>query len=387
MNASCPAANFTNLAANVTATNASVTGGNACLVVNRVDPVLTKAFTPATIDQGGTSTLVFTLTNAGTNPAQAGINFTDTLPAGVTVAGTPNVQSNCPAGGALVNNPAFVTTGAASITVTGAAMTAATASCEIRVNVTAAAPGAYTNTAANIAGAANVNTTGLTATLTVQSVPPLTKAFGRRPCRVGGTSTLVFTINNTAAGAVNRAGISFTDTLPAGIAIANPPVPTTNGNCGAPAFTAANNTQPFTAANVSGERGPDVHDHAHDPRRDRGCRHQRQRQHHRVHRRAEQRRQPEHHGDRRADDRQGLRAGVDRGRRHLDDHLHASPTRTRPRRSRARASPTRSPTWSINGGRRGGRHVYRRGRQRLHRGQHEPRLHRPHDGRPTARAR
>ena len=46
-------------------------------------PALTKAFAPATISQGGVSTLTFTLTNGAGNPAQSGINFTDTLPANV----------------------------------------------------------------------------------------------------------------------------------------------------------------------------------------------------------------------------------------------------------------------------------------------------------------
>ena len=39
---------------------------------------------PPAIDQGGVSTLTFTLTNGAGNPAQSGINFTDTLPANVT---------------------------------------------------------------------------------------------------------------------------------------------------------------------------------------------------------------------------------------------------------------------------------------------------------------
>ena len=57
---------------------------------------LTKAFAPATISQGGISTLTFTLANGAGNPAQSGINFTDTLPANVVIAGTPNVTSSCP---------------------------------------------------------------------------------------------------------------------------------------------------------------------------------------------------------------------------------------------------------------------------------------------------
>jgi len=98
------------------------------LLVTSTDTVQVDA--PTAIDVGGTSTLTFTITNGAGNPAQSGINFTDNLPANVVVAGTPNIQSNCPAGGALANNPAFVTAAAASstITVTGLAMSAAVAS-------------------------------------------------------------------------------------------------------------------------------------------------------------------------------------------------------------------------------------------------------------------
>ena len=51
---------------------------------------------------GGTSTLTFTLTNGAGNPAQAGINFTDTLPANVVVAAAPNVTTTCPSGTGVV---------------------------------------------------------------------------------------------------------------------------------------------------------------------------------------------------------------------------------------------------------------------------------------------
>ncbi len=255
LNASCagnPAA-FTNLAANVTTTNATNGSSDQCLVVSRVNSVLTKAFAPATIDQGGTSTLVFTLANSGSNPAQSGINFTDTFtPGGVLVAGTPSVQSNCPAGGALVPSPAFVSTGAASITVTGAAINAGVASCEIRVNVTSNVPGTYLNTnAANISGTANVTTAGLSAQLVVQALPVLTKAFGSASLGLGQTTTLAFTLDNSA-GPVSRSGISFSDALPAGLEVANPPAATTSAGCVAPTLAGTADTSTTPGATTVG---------------------------------------------------------------------------------------------------------------------------------------
>jgi uncharacterized repeat protein (TIGR01451 family) len=252
VNASCPAAAFTNAAASVTTTAANNTSTDQCLVVTRTNASLGKAFAPNTIDAGGTSTLVFTITNSGTNPAQSGINFTDTLPVGVAVAGTPTVQSNCPAGGAEVNNPAFVGATAGAITVTGAAMNAGVASCDVRVNVTAPAAGTFNNTnAANISGAANVTTTGVAATLTVQALPTITKAFGAANIGIGQVTTLAFTLDNTA-GPVNRSGLSFSDALPAGLQVANPPAATTSAGCQAPTLTGTANASTTIGASSVG---------------------------------------------------------------------------------------------------------------------------------------
>ena len=252
VNASCPAAAFTNAAASVTTTAANNTSVDQCLVVTRTNASLAKVFAPSTIDAGGTSTLVFTITNSGTNPAQTGINFTDTLPVGVALAGAPNVQSNCPAGGAEVNNPAFVATAAGLITVTGAALNPGVASCDVRVNVTAPAAGTFNNTnAANISGAANVATAGVNATLTVQALPTITKAFGAASIGIGQVTTLAFTLDNTA-GPVSRPGLSFSDALPAGIEVANPPAATTSAGCQAPTLTGTANASTTIGASSVG---------------------------------------------------------------------------------------------------------------------------------------
>ena len=93
---------------------------------------------------------------------------------------------------------------------------------------------------------AHIDTTAASGTLTVRAQPTLTKAFAGATVGIGQATTLTFTVDNTGANAVARAGLSFTDTLPAGITIANPPAPTAGASCGAPTFTAANGTQPFT---------------------------------------------------------------------------------------------------------------------------------------------
>ena len=102
---SATAGAYVNGAAQVTAISGMTNGvTNQTLTVTQA--ALTKAFAPATINQGGVSTLTFTLANGAGNPAQSGINFTDTLPANVVIAGTPNVtQSSCPSAPAWSRRP------------------------------------------------------------------------------------------------------------------------------------------------------------------------------------------------------------------------------------------------------------------------------------------
>ncbi|HEY0249851.1 MAG TPA: hypothetical protein VGC45_16490 [Gryllotalpicola sp.] len=110
-------------------------------------PQLDKSFDPATIKQGQSATLTFTITNTSELAAKDGWSFTDTLPDGLSVTG-PAASTTCAAGS--VTAPA----GAASIGVTGN-LNAGQASCTVTVHVTSDTVGSYTN------GPDNVTTTGL----------------------------------------------------------------------------------------------------------------------------------------------------------------------------------------------------------------------------------
>ena len=123
-------------------------------------PTLTKAFSPTTINAGGTSTLTFTITNGAGNPAQSGINFTDTLPTNVVVA-TPNGVSNT-CGGTVT-----ATAGSGSLSLSGGTMSSGTATCTIAVNVTSGTAGSYVNGAGNISGLAKLINGVTNQTLTV----------------------------------------------------------------------------------------------------------------------------------------------------------------------------------------------------------------------------
>lgn len=207
--------NVTGLSGAVTALTAS-----AALTVQAV--VLDKAFIPNTIVAGGTSVLRLTITNGSGTPAQAGVNITDTLPAGVTVSGAVTTPQ---CGGAI--------TGAAgTITVTGATLALGTGACQINVTVTSAAAGVYTNTTGNITAsvggsAAGINTNGINAVLTVGGVA-LTKGFGNSTVDTGTAVVLTFTLTNST-GNPAQTGLAFTDTFATNLAIANN---TTTNTCG-----------------------------------------------------------------------------------------------------------------------------------------------------------
>src|SRR3984893_15442662 len=177
-----------------------------------VPPTLNKAFSPATINAGGTSTLTITLSNPNTTAASLTMPFTDTLPTGVVVSG--NAGNTC--GGAVT-----ATAGSSAVTLTGGAIPV-NGSCVLTVDVVAASGGNYINSLAvgALVTSNGTNAAPAVATLTVNSStvfrPTLGKAF--RKCRraAGGTSTLTITLNNPNNAAATLS-TPLIDTLPSGV--------------------------------------------------------------------------------------------------------------------------------------------------------------------------
>jgi hypothetical protein len=178
-----------------------------------------------------------------------GIQFSDTLPAGLVVA-TPNQLSNS-CDGTVTAVP-----GSSTISLTGGDLGAAVqlrprgiklmnsrgggargvklmqqpsanGSCFISVEVQATSTGTLNNTTGVIS--ANESGAGVasnTASLTVQAAPVVTpptasKAFGAASFALNGTTSLTFTITNpnTSTSLVN---VSLNDTLPAGLVVTAP---------------------------------------------------------------------------------------------------------------------------------------------------------------------
>jgi uncharacterized repeat protein (TIGR01451 family) len=142
------------------------------------------------------------------------VGFTDTLPAGLTVA---NGTSAPCGGGALTEN------GGNTIALAGATI-AASGTCTFSTTVTGTTAGTKNNITGAVAstngGTGGTASASLTVTATV--VPPtIAKSFGPAQVDVNGTTTLAFALTNPNSASV-LTGVGFTDTLPSGLVVATP---------------------------------------------------------------------------------------------------------------------------------------------------------------------
>lgn len=216
--------NSVNLATNeLGATSATA---NATLLVV-APPTISKAFSPTSIFVNGTfSQLTFTIHNPNSSGTLTGVGFSDPLPSGLQVDSTPGVTvTSC---GGSVNTSSF-TAGATTLNVSNAAVAVGT-DCTIRVNIIGTTAGAKNNTTGAITsteGGTNNGASGTaSATLNVFTAPQIAKSFGASFIPVGGTTTVTFTITNPAANPGALTTITFIDSLPSGMVVVNPPVPT-----------------------------------------------------------------------------------------------------------------------------------------------------------------
>lgn len=187
-------------------------------------PTVAKAFSPATIGMGQTSTLTVTLTNPNAT-AITGAAFTDTYPANVATAVTPNASTTCASG--------IVGSTAGSVSLSGATIPPG-GSCTVSIDVTSSVVNlaGYVNTiAAGAVTTANAgsNAAPASATLVVNATPTIAKSFAFNPAT--GVATMSITITNNDTVAISA--LSFTDLFPTGMTTANPPAVTPAVPCGA----------------------------------------------------------------------------------------------------------------------------------------------------------
>ncbi|MER5495186.1 hypothetical protein [Streptomyces sp. NPDC002490] len=171
-----------------------------------VTPQLDKAFVPASITEGSTSTVTFTVTNTTELAAKNGFGFTDTLPAGVTVAATPNAATTC--GSGTVDASA----GGSTIGLTDGSLAAGEASCTITVDVTSTTPGLYVNEPSDLTPT-GVNPPGpATLRVTVPGAPTIAKAAAESTFTPGQTIHYTYTVTNPSDQPLND--VTVTDNGP-----------------------------------------------------------------------------------------------------------------------------------------------------------------------------
>jgi mucin-19 len=213
--------NYTFTSTAVTSTNGGTGATAASTLVVAPSPFITKSFTPAKINVGGTSTLTFTLSNI-VSLGLFGITFSDALPAGLVVAGTPALSNTC--NGTITG----ATANSTSIALSGGTI-GLLSQCVISVNVTSSTAGAYLNTTGVLStSAGSTGATSNTATLQVVKPASVAKSFSVSPIRLGASSTLSLTITNPNGIALT--GVALADTFPANLTVSSTPLAT--NSCG-----------------------------------------------------------------------------------------------------------------------------------------------------------
>jgi LPXTG-site transpeptidase (sortase) family protein len=220
---------------------------SASLVINRA-LVGTKTYSPLSIVLGGTSTVTITLTNRSSTPI-TGVTFTDTLPANLTVSGTPTT----PQCGGTVSTPATD-----QVSLTGGTIPA-DGNCTVVFDVTSNTAGTYDNSVAlnsitntqGIGHAAFSTNPDLVVVNSTTLPVGLTKTFQTNPVQPGQASRL--RIRVIAPVDTSISGINITDNLPSGLVIAtpNPPtIPNPTENCPGGTLTAVAGTSVITFTNL-----------------------------------------------------------------------------------------------------------------------------------------
>ncbi len=187
------------------------------LTAQNVDLSITNSDGVTTAFPGGSVTYTITASNAGPDTV-FGARVADSFPASLTCswtcAGSPG--NTCAASGAgAINDAAVDLAAGGSVTYTANCAVSATATGTLVNTATVFAPGTAVD-----ADTANDSATD-TDTIAAIGPPTITKAFGPLAILVNGTTALTFTLGNPNPG-VALSGVGFTDTLPAGLAVATP---------------------------------------------------------------------------------------------------------------------------------------------------------------------
>jgi hypothetical protein len=216
--------NYSNVTSGVSTAQTPTAGpisNTATLSVGRVG--ISKVFSSPTIAAGATSRITFTVDND--SGAARTISFTDSFPAGMTLAPSFLVSNTC--GGSVMNttNSTLAVSGNTGFGLFAASV-ASNSTCTLVISVTAATAGTYNNTTSGVDYGAGVGPVSNTATLTVVNKPGIVTSFSPAAIDVYATSNLTFTLSNSNN--ITLSSANFTDTF-TGFRVASPA--TIGGTC------------------------------------------------------------------------------------------------------------------------------------------------------------
>gem|GEM_PF-2460972 len=172
-------------------------------------PGFSQAIAPGTILADGTATVTFTIDNSANATAATALDFSNTLPAGVEVAATPNGSTTC-TGGTLTASGSGST-----ISYTGGTVSAG-ASCTVQADVTAATDGSYSNTSGDLtsslgnSGTSSASLTVASPEIDLQRPAATSLADGGSDAQgsvaVGVQQVLTYTVENTGTATLTLSG-------------------------------------------------------------------------------------------------------------------------------------------------------------------------------------
>ncbi|HXM51120.1 MAG TPA: Ig-like domain repeat protein, partial [Pyrinomonadaceae bacterium] len=214
------------------------------VVIPFFPPTISKLFLPDTVAPDGTTLLSLTISNPNSDPnpnlTLTGISFTDNLPTGLVIALPNELSSDCggtvtalPGSSSISLSDGTLAPGAPDALHPGKSIPQAPANpaqgtCFITVKVRAPFTlGVLNNTtqpiSANETGPGATSNTASLTVVTPPSPPTIAKGFGAASIPLNGVASLTFTFTNPNSN-VTLMNISASDTLPAGLVIANPNV-------------------------------------------------------------------------------------------------------------------------------------------------------------------
>lgn len=202
----------------------------------------TKAFAPSAVDQGEVTTLTLTIDNTANPVAATGLNFSDPLTAGVTIAATPNATTTC-TGGTLT-----AAAGGSSISYSGGTVLGG-AICTVSVDLVTSTSGTFNNVTSALTSD-YVDATAATASLSIASVPlSLSASYSPDTIEQQQTSTLTLTLTNTSP--VAATSVALGNTLPDGVTLAATPNASTTCTGGTLTATAGASSLSYSGGSLA----------------------------------------------------------------------------------------------------------------------------------------